>query len=359
MNVAIRADASSEIGTGHVMRCLTLADALTRLGKARVVFISRDLPGNLNGLIESKGFEVLRLPGTGTYSDDAELSGDTLDRIALSHGEIDWLVVDSYALDARWEIALRGRARNVLAIDDLADRPHYCDALLDQNQPDVTRYAALVPKSCRMMLGPRYALIRDEFREARKTMHSRDGKIRRLMVFFGGADFTGETEKTVEALKALDFSVAADVVVGSSNTRKESIKDMCKGVPGLEYHCQVDNMAYLMARADLAVGAGGTSTWERCCVGLPAIVTSVAKNQESLARTLDKEGAVSYLGLAGSVTAEDIAVRIKTLAEKPEMLLKMSVKAYGMVDGSGADRVGKVMEDLSHESTTNKTEQPL
>jgi UDP-2,4-diacetamido-2,4,6-trideoxy-beta-L-altropyranose hydrolase len=342
MNVAIRADASSEIGTGHVMRCLTLAKELMRFG-ARTVFISRDLPGNINYLIAANGFEVVTFQGTGTTSDDAGMSGEALDRISLRHGEISWLVVDSYALDAQWENALRGRAGKILVVDDLADRAHDCDALLDQNQPDVSRYGMLVPKGCRLMLGPAYALIRDEFRAARSVLGERDGRLCRILVFFGGADSTGETGKTLEALGMLDFSVTADVVVGSSNPRKEQVKRMCEAVPGLMYHCQVDNMAYLMARADLSIGAGGTTTWERCSVGLPSVVITVAPNQDTVVEAVRKAGACEYLGPSGDVTPEDIKRAVTRLSSSPERLMEMSRNALRLVDGDGAERVASTL----------------
>jgi UDP-2,4-diacetamido-2,4,6-trideoxy-beta-L-altropyranose hydrolase len=183
--ILIRTDASVQIGTGHVMRCLTLADELRGRG-AEVIFVCREFDGNLCGYIEEKGYIVHRLPVS-----DATEQGDQNIEIGLKHTawlgadcqtdveqveEIikdlesppDWLVVDHYALDERWEECLRSYCKKIMVIDDLADRPHNCDLLLDQNFYEnlESRYDGLVPPQCKKFLGPKYALLRPEFRES-------------------------------------------------------------------------------------------------------------------------------------------------------------------------------------------------
>ena len=290
MRVVFRVDSSLDIGTGHVMRCLTLGERLKESGIA-VTFICRDLPGNLSGYIESRGFAVQRLPAPSTltaaglsthnygawlgvhWQDDAAQTAELL----AQSGAVDWLVVDHYALDAGWERRLRPLVQKIMAIDDLANRTHDCDLVLDQNfYLDLEdRYDRLVPTQCVKLLGPRYALLRPEFRQARKNLRERDGQVKRILVFFGGSDAGNETAKALEAIRLLNRpEIAVDVVVGGINPHRRQIEELCAGWPATTCHCQVNNMAELMAGADLAIGAGGTTTWERCCLGLPSVTSA-------------------------------------------------------------------------------------
>src|ERR1700730_3224255 len=215
MTVAFRADASLSLGTGHVMRCLTLATAL-RERKAAVSFVCRLHDGHLCELIEARGFPVHRLTVSteastmgaflshaawlgSSWRDDAQ---QTRAAIEVRGGEVDLLAVDHYSLDERWESVLRGSARRVFVMDDLADRAHDCDVLLDQNLHDSpeSRYAGLVKDTARVFVGPRYALLRPEFDDF--TVRARNQGVRRLLVYFGGADPTNEPLKVVFALRA-------------------------------------------------------------------------------------------------------------------------------------------------------------
>lgn len=315
---AIRVDSSEQIGSGHLMRCLTLAERLRKDG-ADVHFISRDLAGSLHRLVEEHGFLLHLLPQyemdpnltgyaawlTVPQVVDAEETGDILSCMQ----PVSRLIVDSYALDAVWEQRLRPLVREIFVIDDLANRPHDCDVLLDQNyyREMRHRYDGLVPPACKLLLGPSHALLREEFYEAREKIGVRDGVLRRILVFYGGSDTTGETEKAIRALVQLQLpSVAVDVVVGGSNPRRASIENLCAAHDFLHYHCQVSNMAELMANADLCLGAGGTTTWERCFLGLPAIVTAIAENQFEICRDCAEEGYIYYLGRWDEVTEGDI-----------------------------------------------------
>ncbi len=353
--VAVRADASIEIGSGHVMRCLALAEELRRRG-VDVVFIARQCPGDLNAYIEGRGFEVRRLSlmtvsgGKSTlttapranwqsydWSKDAD---ETLE--ALQAEVIDWLIVDNYALDWRWESRFRGHVQGILVIDDLADRRHECDALLDQNlQSDMdTRYDSLVPDGCAMLLGPRYALLRPEFCRIRANTGPRSGVVRRILISFGGTDPTNETVKAIEAVR--DAGVTAeeiDVVIGRNNPHREQVKALCGKQQGVTLHIQAENIAELMAQADLAIGAAGVSTWERCCLGLPAIVIVVADNQAGIAQEADQRGAISNLGKSDQVSTADISSELASLCVNHRSIAAMSESAMRLVDGKGLIRV--------------------
>jgi len=358
MTIIFRTDASQQIGSGHVMRCLTLADILKKRG-TDVIFICREHSGNLIWQIEAKDYAVLRLPQadieyTAAPEDLAHApwlgvswEQDAVDTIAIL-GDIrpQWLIVDSYAIDRRWEQMLRPHVERIMVIDDLSDRPHDCDVLLDQNlyQAMEMRYEKLVPKSCHNLLGPRYALLRTEFASARKDLRQRDGHVRRILVFFGGVDPTNETEKTLQALAEIsDRQFEVDVVVGIGNFHKEQIRNICAVHEGFHFHCQVANMAELMAAADLAIGAGGTATWERCAMGTPAILTVVADNQKELAEAGARKGLFFYMGESHSVSSEKLLNVLKFSLCVPETLQYYSVNCLTFVDAKGGGRVANIL----------------
>lgn len=344
MNVLIRADASVAIGTGHVMRCLTLAQALREKGAA-VAFLCRDLPGNLNSHIEQLGFRVHPIPlgEDEGWDEDARRTQAT---ISNSGKHPDWIITDHYGLDARWESALRPFTHHIMAIDDLADRSHDCDLLLDQNSyaGQETAYAALIPPHAIQLLGPKFALLRNEFAQMRATLKPRDGSVKRILVFFGGSDPSNETEKALAALAAPEFAeIALDVVVGASNPQRERISLLCISRPNITFHCQASNMAELMARADLSVGAGGTTSWERMALGLPTLVISVAGNQEQIALHLAALGAQRYLGKAGDINTDQLRAALLECMHAPADCAAMSSIAMELADGLGTTRVAGAM----------------
>lgn len=325
MNVVIRVDSSSLIGSGHLMRCLTLAQRYRKEGY-NVAFVCRNLEGNLADLVNKQGFQLHMLLSaeqddtltgydkwlTVTQEQDA---AETIE-ILKKYGHIDRVVGDSYAIDEIWEKMVRPYADDIFVIDDLANRKHDCDILLDQNfylNKD-ERYKGLVPKHCKLLLGPEHALLREEFYLAKEKMKPRDGKLHNILVFYGGADATNETSKAIEALSLLKSNgelqnVNITVVVGGSNTKRDGIANRCKQL-GFKYLCQVNNMAELMAEANLMLGAGGTTLWERIFLGLPAIVTATAANQVEACECCSLAGYIYYIGIYSDVSSEDICREI-------------------------------------------------
>jgi len=361
MKVAIRADSSIAIGSGHIMRCLTFANYLKKKYGAEVVFICRALNGNMNTYIsEVTGFTVYRLsepsgtkplgssvtPHAGwlevSISDDCSETLSALQEI----GNVDWLVVDHYALNSDWEKPMRPYVGRIMVIDDLADRQHDCDLLLDQNlyQNMTNRYDGLVPEECINMLGPQYSLLRPEFYTFHNAKQPRDGAVRRILIFFGGSDPSNETLKALDAINLLCMpDMEVNVVVGEVNVRKAEIKELCASRPRTTFHCQVDNMAELMMNADLAIGAGGSSLWERCCLGLPSIVVAIATNQILIARQAAECNAVYYIGEASMATSTELAQGVKLLMDNPELLRMISRNGKSLVDGNGLIKVTETM----------------
>jgi UDP-2,4-diacetamido-2,4,6-trideoxy-beta-L-altropyranose hydrolase len=346
MNIAIRVDASNKIGTGHFMRCLTLADVLNQRG-AQIHFICRHLPEHLGGMLMEKNHGLTRLDSAlvEAAADDlahADWLGvsqqqDAQDTVAaLSYQTWDWLVVDHYALDAQWESALRQTASKLLAVDDIADRQHDCDVLLDQNfyADKHSRYTGKVPEHCMLLLGPRYALLRDQFRQLRKQTEPRTGTVKRVLIFFGGVDeenYTGLALQTLADMAVPDMDV--DVVIGTQHPCRTEIEAACVQ-HGFACHVQTSRMAELMAQADLCIGAGGIATWERCCLGLPTIAMPTAENQRR--QTVD---AASSGLLVMHDEDDDLGFHIKAMMDNEGLRESLSRNGMQAVDGLGASRV--------------------
>jgi len=352
--VAFRVDATAQIGTGHFMRCLTLAEALQQRG-AQIRFVSRGLPDHLRDMLTARDMDFAPLSEAVTSAAPGDLAHsiwlgtsqaqDASDSAAVLAGrEWDWLVVDHYALDARWESAMRNTAAKIMAIDDLADRQHDCDALLDQNyyRDMQTRYDGKVSEYCRMLLGPRYALLREEFRELRAQLKPRTGDVRRMLLFFGGVDAGNYTGLAIEALSGLVIKgVEVDVVIGAQHPLRTEIEQAC-ATHGYVCHVQTSRMAELMAAADFAIGAGGSATWERCCLGLPTLSICAAENQR---RQLAE---AAEAGLLYAPSGEDDLVDLirrhaRCLMENLPLLRLTSKTTMDFVDGMGAIRVSNVI----------------
>lgn len=349
MNVFFRVDASIEMGSGHLMRCLTLAEQLKEKG-VDVSFISRNHEGNLFNLIIEKGFKLYQLPRVGTnkikpQTQHSQWLGVNWDvdvnetiEILKNNLKPDWLIIDHYAIDEAWEKQVRPFVKNIMVIDDLADRPHDCDILLDQNYylNMKERYRGLIPSTCQTLLGPQFVLLRPEFIKAREKLRKRNGDIKKIFVFFGGTDPTNETKKALAAIKRINKSdITADVVVGASNPHKKDIESYCNSnMMNATYYCQTDKIAELMAKADLAIGGGGTTTWERCYMGLPAIVVSLADNQIETNEILAQKRIIKYLGKAEEIS-EDIWYRnINELMSCPDYVSELSKNALNLMDNS-------------------------
>lgn len=361
MRVAFRADASLQIGSGHVMRCLTLANALRESG-ASCVFVCRKHVGNLLDLIRQQGFEAIGLPlpeGVDSRSRNpstsrlahAEWLGDSWQRdaehtLAALDGKLaDWLVVDHYALDCAWEEALRPACRRLLAIDDLADRDHCCDLLLDQNlvAQMAERYRDRVPSSCRLLLGPRFALLQPHYAVLHARVPPREGTVRCALVYFGGADNANLTGKTISAFLSLGRSdVRLDVVINPDGIHTPSIREQVRAFEHIHIHSRLPSLSSLMMRADIAIGAGGATSWERCCLGLPTLVITTANNQKPIADELHQRGLIRWLGHCDTITEDSLARALQAMIDNKD-IERWSRACMAMVDGKGTERVASVL----------------
>lgn len=369
MKVTFRTDASLQMGTGHVMRCLTLADALAAQG-ADCQFICREHQGNLIEQIRNKGYRVHALPVMPFAGMSSTLQRAATDEQYTAHSHWlgasqaedaaactailaginpDWLIVDHYALDAHWELALKPHYRKLMVIDDLADRPHICDLLLDQTfSRDAEEYRAWVPASSRLLCGSQYALLRPEFAALRDYSLQRraEPQLRQLLITMGGVDKDNATCQVLDGLRScpLPADCRITVVMGTTAPWLAEVERLAHDMPWLtQVKVGVRDMAQLMADSDLAIGAAGATSWERCCLGLPTIMVVLAANQYQVARGLEQAGAALVIGSTQSI-ARHLFSRLISLIESPMQLKAMIQSAGDIADGRGIDAVIQHLE---------------
>lgn len=339
MRIAFRCDASYVIGSGHVMRCLVLADQLVERG-AECRFLCVALPGELSAFIRQRGFMVYLLPSIADEVDDARQS-----TAILSEWQPDWLVLDHYQLGRPWQLFLRPAIGRLMVIDDLANRAHDADLLLDQNfapAPD-RRYDELLPSACLRLLGPRYSLLSPAF--ARLRMQRRLPTIvPRILISFGGSDPANLTLPVLQALLAADLGdVAFDVVIGGQCRQRFAIETCASRDARVCCHVATQRMAEIMADASIFVGAGGATSWERCCLGMASVIVAVSDNQDGVSQVLADAGLQLYLGRAEQVGISAYVSAVALLLRAPTLASHIGRRAADLVDGDGASRVSRAM----------------
>jgi UDP-2,4-diacetamido-2,4,6-trideoxy-beta-L-altropyranose hydrolase len=346
MYVIFRVDASLKMGTGHVMRCLALAKVLKENG-ADVGFICRKHEGSLIDKIRSSGFIVHELEVFEETEDDNKLAhshwlGATQQQDAddciniLKAEKIDWLIVDHYALDEQWQKRLKSCYEKLMVIDDLADRIFDCDVLLNQNLgAQIEDYKNKIPDNCELLLGCNYALLRSEFSEKRKhalIKRQYTSKVKNILVSVGGSD---TDNVTYDILQELDCRFNVVAVLGKTSPHNELIKHYAKD-KNIEVIIDANNMAKLMLDADLAIGAGGSTSWERCCMGLPTLLYVLAENQMTISESLEDIGAVKII--------RNLQQDLQSFIDQPDLLTNMSINAKSACDGLGSTRVGEYVK---------------
>jgi UDP-2,4-diacetamido-2,4,6-trideoxy-beta-L-altropyranose hydrolase len=356
--IAFRADASLQIGTGHVMRCLAMADAL-RERSVECGFICRPHAGHLLDLITQRGHQAWAFPalqerassnhgGTahadwlGTdWASDADETRQVLTGIDAE--PLDWLVVDHYALDQRWERALRPNARRIMVIDDLADRSHDCDLLLDQNLGRTAQdYVGLLSPNTTKLIGPQYALLRPEFAELRPqslTRRAQGPQLKHLMVTMGGVDKNNVTGQVLDALQSCTFppDLRITVVMGPHAPWLMQVQAKSIHLPWpTKVLVGVSNMAQLMAESDLCIGAVGSTSWERCCLGLPTIQLVLAANQKEAALALTQMGVALSIN-ASETLADDLRALMTSIDS--QLMSTLTEQSAAICNGSGSNDV--------------------
>ncbi|MDC1160498.1 UDP-2,4-diacetamido-2,4,6-trideoxy-beta-L-altropyranose hydrolase [Luminiphilus sp.] len=361
MKFVFRTDASLLIGTGHVMRCLAFADLLLSRG-AECVFICREHEGNLIGHIRRKGHLVHSLPVLGDTDTSLGHSSwlgatQTQDVRAcvslLSEIQPDWLVVDHYAIDAYWESSVEKHCGHLLVIDDLADRSHHCSVLVDQTHDrNVADYYPFVPKECHLLCGASYALLRPEFAELRSYSLQRRARpeLKRLLISMGGVDRGNVTAEVLTALRdsPLPRDCEITVVLGETAPWRADVERKAEGMRWPVTLLQaVTNMAELLADSDLAIGASGSATWERCCMGLPSVMVVLAENQNRIAEAVEAAGA----GVRLDASRLSLLRHMPLITGDQVKLRSMSKAASAICDGTGAAEIAARIMRCSYEDS--------
>jgi UDP-2,4-diacetamido-2,4,6-trideoxy-beta-L-altropyranose hydrolase len=364
--VAFRVDASNQIGTGHVTRCIALADELTAAGM-RCCFICRSLEGNMILNIRNHGYKTFELPKNNRmtyvhdYLNNQLEHADWLGVDWLTDAEqtaailelqnITWLVIDHYAIDIKWEEHIKPYINYLCVIDDLDNRNHSCEILIDQNwfglQTNL-RYDKKVNHNCIKLVGPNYAIIKSIYLKARKKVKKRSGIINTILVFFGGSDQQNQTEKTLAALSNDIFDeIYVDIVVGPNYLNYEALSQLASKRSRTKIYKNLPDLSDLMVKADIMIGAGGTTTWERMCLGLPSLIISIANNQTQICIELNNAGFINYIGEFNNVGISDIEKKIIQITLQPDLLKKQSEIIFHLVDGYGTSRVVQAFQQIA------------
>lgn len=356
-NLFIRVDAGRQIGDGHFLRCLTLANNFKKNFK-EIIFVSNQLPKHFFKVIKINNFEICKIHGYSHIQEqvlEKELKRELIQKDLIQTRKIiekykkssNVLLIDHYGLDYVWEKNIRKSVEKIIVIDDLANRKHDCDILIDQNfyKNMEKRYTKLIPKHCKQFLGPKFALLRPEFFSARKNL-KRKNQLKKILISFGGSDPSNETYKALSSLNNLEKKYRIDVIVGSNNPNKKQIMKLCSKISFCDFYEQVENISKYMKKADLAIGGGGTSTWERCCLGLPTIITSISKDQKKIAEELSKIECAINLGTSMKTTKSDYVNALNKVNLKE--LEKISKKCLVLVDGQGVKRTtNKILQTVN------------
>ncbi len=363
--VAFRVDSGTVIGAGHLTRCLTLAGALAQHGVTSH-FVGRDHAGHLLDLARAAGHETIVLKATTTAASDpgtwlgAEPDADANATLhALRDlGPIDWLILDHYGVDATWHDLVHRAGARTMAIDDLANRPLRIDVLLDHNFGAKDKPYAHVAPGAQKLLGPAYALLDPRLQHARA--HARATAPRpegdsRVLISLGGSDPDDTTSWVLTTLSDdLALTSAIDVVIGRSHPAPHAVHDACKALPHATLHVQTSDMPGLLADADLAIGAGGVSTLERACIGIPTVAVSLAPNQLPALRALDRAGLLVHVEGYRDEPAK-VRQAYHALIADHERRRRMSTACRRAVDGRGLERVVDALIGATHSHPQRRT----
>jgi UDP-2,4-diacetamido-2,4,6-trideoxy-beta-L-altropyranose hydrolase len=332
----IRADANLEIATGHVMRCLALAQEWRDAG-GNVVYAMADSTPAVDRRLRSEGIETFRLKtAAGSAYDVREVAALAHDRKA------GWVVVDGYRFDSGYQRHIKNAGLQLLLLDDTGQsRPYFADVILNQNVYAVETMYRIRERYTELLLGTRYALLRREFRPWRNWQREMTGAVRNVLITMGGSDPDNVTALVLQSLRFVKVEgIEITVVVGGSNPHAKSLREAASHLPRtLLLQNGVTNMAELMAWADLAISAGGGTCYELALMQVPMVVIALAENQVTTCQALARENAAVNAGLFQDLDPHQLARTITRLVDDAELRRSRSENARRLVDGSGAHRV--------------------
>ncbi len=332
--VAIRVDASSQIGFGHVARCMTLAEALSKNGQ-EIIFCIKENGKILLDFMTRRSFQVHLVPGGANAHEDAQ----SLVAAVKKH-QCRAAILDGYEFDDAYLQSIRPHVSFMLSIDDLAQTSFCSDMVLNQNvHASAEHYQGKLSNDHKLLLGPRYALLRSEFGEL--SSRQRDfPEVKNILVTFGGADPRNVTLKALEALKEIKGDCLVNVTLGLANPHKKEIQEyVFKSKRNIQLFENTPRMAELMLEADLAISSGGTITWELCCLGVPTLQIILAQNQINAVQELARRGITQNIGWHEQTSTQQIHQAVAGLMADRQTRKEMSARAKALVDGLGTQRV--------------------
>ncbi|MDJ0677012.1 MAG: UDP-2,4-diacetamido-2,4,6-trideoxy-beta-L-altropyranose hydrolase [Calothrix sp. MO_167.B42] len=344
MKLVIRADASKQIGTGHVMRCLALAQAWQYAG-GDVIFVMATKTPALEARLKSEGMEVVYIPVQIGSVEDARETVNLTRKFNAN-----WVVVDGYEFGGEYQQIIKDNGLRLLMIDDYGHAEHYyADIVLNQNiSAHEGLYVNREPYT-QLLLGVKYTLLRREFRQWCGWNREIPAVGRKVLVTLGGSDPDNVTLKVIQALELVQFNdLEVVVVVGGSNPHYEQLKSVCLDAKfPIHLKRNVTNMPELMAWADVAVAAGGSTNWELSFMGLPSIILVLADNQRAIAEKLGSMKITINLGCYEDVSPTEIALALKPLLDAPQARMEMSQQGQKLVDGGGNTRIAAILAEAS------------
>jgi len=351
MFVLIRADSSSKIGAGHIMRCLTLALELRRRG-VDVEFVSRVLKGNILNHVREHGFSVGAIPSLNPNGDESiDYEYDAKETIEVINKRcVDWCIVDNYNLDSKWHKLVKQKIDNVFVIDDMPNRQFDCEVLLDQtyarNECD---YTNLTPNDCKLLLGTEYALLRSEFSELRSYALKKSNNFTgewKIMISMGGMDIDNYTSVVLRAIEKFSWTIRPQITI-ALNSSSPHLDDISKLIKDMmieaRLYIDTDDMAKMMLEADFAIGGGGTTSWERCCLGLPTIAIILADNQRQIVDNLEQAGAVIKVDAMNTDLDRSLNNAFSEITNNEDRLISLSRNAINICDGSGLTKCADII----------------
>ena len=362
MKIAFRVDASPIIGSGHLSRCITLGTQLKESGN-EINFICEENIGNFSNFILKKGFNLFMLPSDNEHNHlykssnqkneyanwisvgELEDARRTIDVIKTSKEKFDWMIVDHYSLNNLWERELSSHVAKIMVIEDLYDRKHECSILLNQNLNSEYNdiYKDLVPNECKKLLGTKYAMLDPIYEKLHKNVPHKTNDIKNILVYFGGADkdnLTGRTLDTLLNLNLLDIEI--NIVIPESHGNAKEIEKIALVNKNIILHKGYFDLAPLMVQADFAIGAGGSTSWERCCVGLPSVIVAMSENQIPIAKALEKEGLIEFIGQSDVGFCDKLSNSLIKIF-KMDTYENWSKRCKEFVDGKGVKRVAEAI----------------
>jgi UDP-2,4-diacetamido-2,4,6-trideoxy-beta-L-altropyranose hydrolase len=347
-NLVFRVDSSSRLGFGHVIRCLNLADKLSESNKFEIVFISRSLAGSAINIIRDRGYKVCLISekkdmlskSTFDWKHDVDRTVEELIQLKPC-----WMVVDNYEIDYQWHNRVRPYVSNIMVIDDMPNRKFDCDLLLDQTfGRKKSEYASLVSENCKILVGSKFALLNAKFsalRESSKLRRRKHSRIKRVLISFGGSNNSIKLLSTIlRGIEYFDWSSPPkiDLVLGHNIDPIDLIKIMLPTLD-IKIYKSVNNMQELIFNSDIAFGAAGISTWERCCLGLPTITIGISENQRDSIENVERVLGLYSIGCCEKVSIKDVNKALSLLVEDSTYYRNMIDSAFNICDGLGVDRV--------------------